>query len=831
MKNKLSLLLLVFVVCIPGLAQGYQSLDKKTPISFDGQSVSYQGRTYKLGPRTFFLDGQFTQAEADKYPYVFRTFQEVNAMLQDGTTTEPMTVLIAPWVYWLNDPDTPEEVRTQDGSAPIGMHVKCENLHLTGLNPDPANVVFAARRGQTQGSRGNFTMVDFTGDGLTIRDMTLGNFCNVDLQFPLNPKLNRAKRNSAYAQAHVAYCHGDCIYAENVRFISRLNMNPLSGAKRILFNRCHMECTDDALASTGVYLNCNMVFYSTKPFWNSDRHGAIFLNSDFHVMHNSGRQNFTKSLNPLSIIDCRYHVTNDTYAAWTLVPEKWLRCNQANVTMNGQPIVIAANEPDNTVLLDDKPALKAFKFADGTYNIYNLLRGEDDWDPLGQKETIGDQDANLATTLYVTPLRNKLQTGEPPITLHADAMRHVGYNLNAFYQGKIKWKVEAGFEKYVRIQPKGNDCTVTSINEEETPKHFAVMAYTEDGLEGAAAVTAQPAILPAPTFVRRPKLIVQDGVARVDYQLDLNGRVDESLISWYRIEGNKEYPISVSRNNMPERSYQLQPADNNCLLKVVVEPKHLRSLPGARVTLISKTIKLKRAAKKEQQLTTDFHNLPCANQLDLKPGLWTIDGHKPSDVTQQDWTVDQTVDFWTYGAGINGCKGTGLMQTRPGSRLRYTPIGCNYGDMDVTLIVDPCKQAGQGFSSARQQYMDICLKFDTQTLTGYALRIIRTTKYSNAVDFLLVRYDHGQITPITSPISSNCYLTNCTLRLFLKGNKFHASASTTTPLQKPADEQVKPTVELEAEVAPNAFGGFAIQHTGTAGEGVTMLRHLEIQWK
>ena len=34
---------------------------------------------------------------------------------------------------------------------------------------------------------------------------------------------------SAITQAHVAYCHGDKIVADNVHFISRLNMNPLNG--------------------------------------------------------------------------------------------------------------------------------------------------------------------------------------------------------------------------------------------------------------------------------------------------------------------------------------------------------------------------------------------------------------------------------------------------------------------------------------------------------------------------------------------------------------------------------------------------------------------------
>lgn len=99
---------------------------------------------------------------------------------------------------------------------------------------------------------------------------------------------------SAITQAHVAYCHGDKIVAENVRFISRLNMNPLNGAKRILFYKCYMESTDDALTGTGVYLNCTLKFYGQKPFWRTDMGGAVFLNSDFYVCHDEDRQYFVK---------------------------------------------------------------------------------------------------------------------------------------------------------------------------------------------------------------------------------------------------------------------------------------------------------------------------------------------------------------------------------------------------------------------------------------------------------------------------------------------------------------------------------------------------------
>ena len=184
-----------------------------------------------------------------------------------------MTLLVAPYVYWIDNPDDDGIRVGKDGREPFGLIVRCQNLHITGLCDDARNVVLASNRGQTQGAIGNFTMFDFWGDGLEVRNLTMGNFCNVDLVYPLKPSLNRARRMSAITQAHVAYCHGDRILADNVRFISRLNMNPLNGARRILFNNCHMESTDDALTGTGVYLHCTLDFYGQKPFWT--RTGSI----------------------------------------------------------------------------------------------------------------------------------------------------------------------------------------------------------------------------------------------------------------------------------------------------------------------------------------------------------------------------------------------------------------------------------------------------------------------------------------------------------------------------------------------------------------------------
>ncbi|MBQ8520689.1 MAG: hypothetical protein IJ456_04810, partial [Bacteroides sp.] len=772
----------------------------------------------------------------------YRSFNEAAEHFTAGTETEPMRVYIAPFVYWIDDPDDTEIKRGKDGREPFGLIVKCPYLHLIGLNDNPRNVVLASRRGQTQGVIGNFTMFDFWGDGLVVKNLTMGNFCNVDLEYPLKPELSREKRNSAITQAHVAYCHCDRIYAENVHFISRLNMNPLNGAKRILFNKCHMESTDDALTGTGVYLDCTLHFYGERPFWRSDMGGAVFLNSDFYVKHDGGQQYFCKAVGPLSIVDCRYHTDRQVYAGWTAYPTDWLRCYQYHVQMNGQPYVIGSAKPYNTLCMEQTAQLNAYRVeVDGevVYNTYNLLRGDDGWDPMNVKEKIeaagrkaGKDYTRMATCLSVTPLEKSLRTGEAPLKLTAAVKGHCNYVWNNV---PVKWKVQPGFEKYVKLSAaEGYECVVEATNHEDETKRFTVIASTDDGLEGAVELTVSPDFIDSPAFLKAPQLKIEKGRATVEYALDLQGRADQSLITWYRCtdkNGADAIPVSVSRLDEPAYTYDLRKEDVGYYLMVGVAPKHVRSLPGEEVRIVSKTPMKRGKIIDTHVYETDFRNFPTRNQPRLIPGFWTVDGYKPIDTAEYDWQVDMSKDYWIYGKGFNGARGFGLLQDQKGARLLYTPLEGKYGDMEVSLYVDPTKMAGQGFGSATGQYMDVYIKFDTQTLTGYALRVIRTTKFSNAVDFLLVEYKDGQVTPLTAPISAICYRTGCIIRLKVEDDVFTAHVETETPLPPIRSAELLSKVDLDTRITPNTFGGTGVQHTGSCGESTTMLKYLKVEWK
>ncbi len=840
MKHFLTLLATWVVAMAAAQPQAQRSLDADHPIYLKDGAIHYAGRVIPLSSHAIYLDGALSDAEADALPHVYNTFQKAVAALVEGTPEQPMQLYMAPWVYWVDDPDD-DYIRGSKGEYPFGMVIRCPYLRMEGLNPNPRAVVLASARGQTQGAVGNFTMFDFTGDGMHFENLTMGNFCNIDLEYPLKPELGRAKRNPAITQAHVAYCHGDRIVARNVHFLSRLNMCPLAGAKRILFENCHMESTDDALTSTGVYVGCTLGFYGQKPFYNTDRAGAVFLDCDFYVEHEVPRQYFCKAQNPLTVVDSRYHSRSHLYAGWTHTPEDWLRCYQYNVTANGQPILIGADKPYTTITLERTPLLSAYRLEDDEelfYNTYNLLRGNDDWDPHGVRERVeklsqkqGRDLASIPTGLLLSVRTAQLRTGEEPLDVKAELVRPVQHLLN---NRPVYWRVERGYEKYLSMQTtEGYTNRLTATNDEDEAVRFMVLATTDEGHEAAIDLTVYPDLKAAPALEEAPELHYGYGMAHVHYHLDLGGRKDHSEVTWYlatKRDGSDAVPVAVTRHNNPLREIALRGEYVGYYLVAGVAPKHIRSVKGEEVRVVSKRRLNSSDVAQSRTFETDFEHFPAANQPLVKEGLWTIDSFKPSDTEAYGWQPRAERAAWVYGSSINGAVGEGLYQVQKGARLMYTPVKGAYGDMCAELNCDAAKTAGQGFGSATGQYMDVCLKFDTRTLTGYGLRLIRTTKYSNAVDFLLVKYDKGTITPLTEPVSSPCFRTDCTLRIELKGSTLRATASTTIPLPEET-KHLPQSVELETEVAPLPYGGFALQYTGSCGESAVLLHRLKLDWE
>lgn len=831
--------------------EGYTPMDSSDPVEFGGTYIKYQGETIQLSETAIYLDGSLSDELAAQYPYVYNDITKALSAdaLKNGTADKPMTVYVAPYVYWIDDPAATDTVQKTEGySVPYGMVVNSEYLTIKGLTGNPDNVVLAGNRGQSHASNGNYTMFRFNCSGaLTVKNITIGNYCSVDLDYPLMSELNQAKRTETITQAQLADVSGDKMFADNCNFISRLNLDPINGASRSLYNNCHFESTDDALNANAVYVGCDFDFYGNRPLYSSYGTGSTFLGCTFNCkilnVEAEPTQFFTKEGGTITVVDCVYNsnLSVPISIGWTKTPSTSLKCYQSNIIHNGQSITIGGEGAKETVDMTGKSVLDAYKVVSGGktyYNTYNLLKGSDDWDPLGVRDVIkaAGQDT-VATQLSITSDVTEIESGKETAS--------IGGTVNYFYgtndtTQKITYSVSDEDKAYVKLTDNGDGtCKVEGTNNDDAARKVIINASTESGLEAAVGITVKPSKIEAPAFTKAP-VITNDGQGslKVDYSLDLGSREDMSAISWYRCtdaEGSNPILVAVTRNDSPEYTYKLTAGDVGYYIMAKVESKNIRSDYGTPVnTVYDKAIGVKDVRSKN--LSTDFSNFPNIKQSEIKAGFWTVDYNRPADTESfGSWQGADTEEPWKYGTTGNGCVGAGLYEGTQGSRIMYTPVEGTYGDMSLELVVDPAKTAGQGFGSAGQ-YMDVLLKFDTSTLTGYGLRIVRTKASSNAVTFVLVKYDNGTVTEISDEVIASCYATGCTISLKVEGNKLTAHVE--TPTEQLADQAAKGyphVVDLTADIEVNSFGGVAIQHTGTVGSGgwqnTTMLHNLNVTWE
>lgn len=831
--------------------EGYTPIDSSDPVEFGGTYIKYQGETIQLSETAIYLDGSLSDELAAQYPYVYNDITKALSAdaLKNGTADNPMTVYVAPYVYWIDDPAATDTVQKTEGySTPYGMVVNSDFLTIKGLTGNPDNIVLAGNRGQSHASNGNYTMFRFNCSGaLTVKNITIGNYCSVDLDYPLMSELNQAKRTETITQAQLADVSGDKMFADNCNFISRLNLDPINGASRSLYNNCHFESTDDALNANAVYVGCDFDFYGNRPLYSSYGTGSTFLGCTFNCkilnVEAEPTQFFTKEGGTITAVDCVYNsnLSVPISIGWTKTPSTSLKCYQSNIIHNGQSITIGGEGAKETVDMTGKSVLDAYKVVSGGktyYNTYNLLKGSDDWDPLGVRDVIkaAGQDT-VATQLSITSDVTEIESGKETAS--------IGGTVNYFYgtndtTQKITYSVSDEDKAYVKLTDNGDGtCKVEGTNNDDAARKVIINASTESGLEAAVGITVKPSKIEAPAFTKAP-VITNDGQGslKVDYSLDLGSREDMSAISWYRCtdaEGSNPILVAVTRNDSPEYTYKLTAGDVGYYIMAKVESKNIRSDYGTpENTVYDKAIGVKDVRSKN--LATDFSNFPNVKQSEIKAGFWTVDYNRPADTESfGSWQGADTEEPWKYGTTGNGCVGAGLYEGTQGARLMYTPVEGTYGDMSLKLVVDPAKTAGQGFGSAGQ-YMDVLLKFDTSTLTGYGLRIVRTKASSNAVTFVLVKYDNGTVTEISDKVIASCYATGCTISLKAEGNKLTAHVE--TPTEQLADQAAKGyphVVDLTADIEANSFGGVAIQHTGTLGAGgwqnTTMLHNLNVTWE
>jgi hypothetical protein len=334
----------------------------------------------------------------------------------------------------------------------------------------------------------------------------------------------------------------------------------------------------------------------------------------------------------------------------------------------------------------------------------------------------------------------------------------------------------------------------------------------------------------------------------LSYALDLGSdlRKDESSITWYRCtdeKGSNPLKVAVSRRNKAESTYALSDGDVGHYLTATIRPKHRGSDAGPTHTVYGRSPVVKDDVKLHV-IDADFQNFPADPQPKILPGTWTLDGYIAPEVGRNN-TPRYTANpnSWNYGPGQSGSNGYyGLYQTARGARLFYTPVGGKYGDMTVYAKFAPNKNSGQGFGSATEQFLDVYIKYDLATNTGYGLRIQRLTAEEIAAigyqgagavagcAFFLAKYEKAVMTPLSKKVMSSTFQSECTVELTAKNGRLLASV-TSSETNRAGDAFNYPkAVQFDVPVESNSYGGTGMLFTGTVGGNAVLVTGWQASW-
>jgi len=370
---------------------------------------------------------------------------------------------------------------------------------------------------------------------------------------------------------------------------------------------------------------------------------------------------------------------------------------------------------------------------------------------------------------------------------------------------------------------------LSPLNNIDNGRKVLVTAYTASGLEGAALIEVLPQILEAPVLKKVPAFrLLKNGSVQLLYDLN-SSHTDASDVKWYRCrkaDGSDAIEVAVSRQGEPLKTYTLSAADIGYRLMAVIAPKTVRSKKGQPSKIImTNLITAKEVKASPLTLVTDFRNQSLRNQPLIIPGFFTFSNAWVNEPGSRN-TADTAKDAWYYGQGMEGAGNmTGLLQGRH-ARMLYTPVADQFSDMEFSLNISPFKTAGQGFSVAHL-YMDILIKFDGSTMSGYALRFIRTTKYGNAVDCMLMKYTDGKATAITEAVTTSAYRTPCTIVVKVKGDELSARVSSASAAAMQSGE-IQKEFKIVTRINPGSAGGFGIEYHGGSA---AMINKIAVEWK
>ena len=763
----------------------------------------------------------------------FKTLQAAYAAAPAGTPGKPTVIGVKPDVYLLHVGE----------SAPYSMQLTKDNITILGLTDDRRKVVFADNRCKDEGATNDGFIFVINANGFSMINLTVLDYCNIDYEYPGDPSKNLKMRNPTVSQGVVIQMSGDKHFYSHVAFLSRLDTTVLS-ATRAYFTNVMIEGTADFIAQrpgTVAVFKDSMAYFPTGSGGLAAQ-GIIFINTEFKASKGfvfySEEGNTEKSVGtPDTLIDCVVPAeTSTTHVAW--MADSATHQNNYTFTYrlkdsNGKPARIKDSEahPGTYNLsreLSDEEA-KAF-------NPWNLLRGPlngpaDDWDPANVRA----QYENNGNDVFRMSVSGALPAGSrggpghivsPTVRTSTTDAAITATTLPARANAAITWSTPSNL--VTLSSTTGNKVTITGNNHTSRAEWVVVEAKAANGFHVMVPVNVEPAFIDPPTFTSKPVVAAPlGGKVAVHYTLDLGGREDQSLITWYQCEDAtcaSPRTIAVSRGDQPLKSYTLTAGDVGKYLRASIQPKHNISEPGpAVVATASKPIVA--ANVTSTTINPNFRNFVPAENFAIENGEWTVIG------TWASTAGDKLVNG--YGLRITGLAGSAPRGTNPpqgitvnGVRVANPYAALLYqndkptGDMTVKVVMTPDKTAGQGFAlsgspedAPLMERADIFIKYDPRTRNGYSLRFWRTIQSNGKCVFQLYKIEDGVGHPLNDQQDvTGVFKPSTTITLSVVGTKLTAKGSNT----KDGD-----TLSLEGTITPNTFGGSGTFWSGSAGIGAS----------
>jgi hypothetical protein len=724
----------------------------------------------------YLVDGNLSQD--DPAAKKFKTLQAAYAAAPAGTEARPTVIGIMPGAYQLPGP-------AMRGAS---LSITKDYITLLGLTNNRRAVVLADNRGLMQGSDDDGYILDVNANGFTVKNLTIINYCNADYEYPGDPGKNLKKRSDVITQGVALQAQGDKHVYENVALLGRLDTMFLR-TTRSYFKNVYIEGTDDWMGGgqLSVWEDCTLVFPTGGGVMSAS--GVVFIDCRFEAANGMRfyKAEFRGAERPDVLIHCVLPADSPrAHVAWVrgvAVP----RPNQLSLTYqnhdaNGHPAVIY----DSTV------GFPAFTYSRElsdeevpAFNPWNLLRQApnapaDDWDPAGDR-TAYEAQGDLPFRIRLTEGSASIRTGGPGATLGATV-------TPARANPTLTWSADSGL---VSISQTAGKVVVTGRNTTRQAEWVPVHATTTNGVYVTAYVYVEPKYIDPPAIITGPAIDAPvNGTASVDYTLNLGGRKDQSIVTWYLCDdaaGTHPRCVAVSRGNEPLKTLPLTSGDIGKYLKVTIQPKCNISDPGPEAQAASE--KPVTAADVSTTVSPNFRNFVTETNDTYVSGLWTILG---------DWAVV---------TGDNYINGYGIRPNGPGYLLYQQDADC--GDMQVDLVMASEKD-GQGFSvpgspdenDPRSLYADMYIKFDPRTRSGYALRLWRTKQSANKCMFQLYQIENGVGSPLNNQkVLSGVFKTTVHMALKVTGNTMMVNATNNVD---------KETLALKGTITSNHFGGAGV---------------------